>query len=175
MNWKQLLTQQLGDAFRVTERLTGLLQEKDLLWKPPEGSNWMTTAQLLWHLGESCGGAMRGFVTGEWNIPDHSNMEGGHPEKSALPKAEQLRAVHSIDEAMKRIASDKALAIEVLNLCSEEELDSKPAPAPWDPNTVNLGLRLLQMIDHLNQHKAQLFYYLKLQGKPVNTFDLYGK
>jgi len=36
-----------------------------------------------------------------------------------------------------------------------------------------LGLRLLQMIEHLKMHKSQLFYYLKLQGLPVNTMDLW--
>ena len=30
------------------------------------------------------------------------------------------------------------------------------------------------MAEHLAQHKAQLFYYLKLQGKDVNTMHLYG-
>ena len=29
------------------------------------------------------------------------------------------------------------------------------------------------MIWHLGQHKAQLFYYLKLQGKNVNTMNLW--
>ncbi|MDE0394080.1 MAG: hypothetical protein OYK82_04805, partial [Gammaproteobacteria bacterium] len=29
------------------------------------------------------------------------------------------------------------------------------------------------MIWHLAQHKGQLFYYLKLQGKPVNTMHLW--
>jgi len=31
------------------------------------------------------------------------------------------------------------------------------------------------MIQHLDRHKVQLFYYLKLQGKPVNTADLWGQ
>jgi uncharacterized damage-inducible protein DinB len=175
MNWKQLLTQQLNDTFRVAEKLTRLLEESDLSWKPSEGSNWMTTAQLLWHLGESCGVPIKGFVTGEWDMPDHSKVAEMEAEKVQMPPAERLRAVSSVEEALKRLATDKALALDVLSRCSEDELDSKPAPAPWDPNTVNLGLRLLQMIDHLNQHKAQLYYYLKMQGKPVNTFDLYGK
>lgn len=48
------------------------------------------------------------------------------------------------------------------------------APAPWDPTEMLLGHRLLQMVDHLKQHKAQLFYYLKPQGKPVNTAELWG-
>jgi len=37
-----------------------------------------------------------------------------------------------------------------------------------------LGHRLLGMVGHLELHKAQLFYYLKLQGKPVNTMHMYG-
>jgi len=37
-----------------------------------------------------------------------------------------------------------------------------------------LGQRLLQMAYHLGSHKAQLFYYLKLQGVPVHTGHLWG-
>jgi len=37
-----------------------------------------------------------------------------------------------------------------------------------------LGHRLLHMVDHLALHKAQLYYYLKLQGKSVNTDTLWG-
>lgn len=175
MNWKQLLRQQLEDAFRVAERLVRLLDEKDLPWKPSEENNWMTTGQLLLHLGRSCGMPMKGFATGEWNMPDHSAVNEKKTEKKMPPPAGQLHAVGSIDEALKLLALDKALALDTLSNCSEEDLESKPAPAPWDPARVNLGMRMLQMIDHLNQHKAQLFYYLKMQGKPVNTFDLYGK
>jgi len=35
-------------------------------------------------------------------------------------------------------------------------------------------MRLHEMVNHLNQHKGQLFYYLKLQGKAVNTMHLWG-
>ena len=37
-----------------------------------------------------------------------------------------------------------------------------------------LGRQLLQMVQHLDRHKSQLFYYLKLQGKPVTTAELWG-
>ncbi|MBM3423834.1 MAG: DinB family protein [Chlorobi bacterium] len=175
MNWKQLLERQLDDAFRVAERLVRLLDEKDLAWKPSEGSNWMTTGQLLLHLGKSCGVPMKGFATGEWDMPGHSDVNEKKTEKKMPPPADQLKSIRSVDEALKLLSLDKSLALETLSKCSEEDLESKPAPAPWDPENVNLGLRLLQMIDHLNQHKAQLFYYLKMQGKPVNTYHLYGK
>jgi hypothetical protein len=47
--------------------------------------------------------------------------------------------------------------------------------APWAPGReFVLGWHLLQMVRHLDLHKAQLFYYLKLQGESVNTGDLWG-
>lgn len=39
---------------------------------------------------------------------------------------------------------------------------------------MRLGVRLMQTVGHLTQHKSQLFYYLKLQGRPVNTMHLSG-
>ncbi len=62
----------------------------------------------------------------------------------------------------------------MLEKCSEEKLAGEAAPAPWDPTEMILGHRLLQMVEHLTCHKNQLFYYLKLQGKPVNTAHLWG-
>jgi uncharacterized damage-inducible protein DinB len=47
--------------------------------------------------------------------------------------------------------------------------------APWNPGeTFALGRHLLHSIRHSLQHKGQLFYYLKLQGKKVDTSDLWG-
>ncbi|MEI8186318.1 MAG: DinB family protein [Chlorobiaceae bacterium] len=174
MNLHELLQQQINDTFNVTERLVKLLDEKDLSWKPSETNNWMTTGQLLFHLSQSCGMPIKGFVTGEWAMPAHSDM---HEKKAETmpPPAEKLKSVATIDEALMLLASDKKTALDSLNLCGEEDLSTKQTSAPWDPTPVNLGKRLSGMIDHFNQHKAQLFYYLKLQGKPVNTMHLYGK
>jgi uncharacterized damage-inducible protein DinB len=72
------------------------------------------------------------------------------------------------------LQEDKKTALDSLAKCSDEQLQTKPAPAPWDPTPMPLGQRLLQMLDHLKGHKGQLFYYLKLQGKPVNTMDYFG-
>jgi hypothetical protein len=174
MNWHELLQQQIEESFNVTERLVKLLHEKDLSWKPSETNNWMTTAQLLFHLSHSCGVTIKGFITGEWEMPAHSDMHDKKTEKMLTP-AEKLQGVKSLEEAFKLLAADKKIALDSIKLCSEEDLSIKQAPAPWDPTPVNLGKRLVEMIEHFNQHKAQLFYYLKLQGKPVNTMHLYGK
>jgi len=96
------------------------------------------------------------------------------PPEEMLPPAEQMPAVSSIAETQKLLREDKKKALEALTKCSEEDLAKKPAPAPWEPTPMILGRRLLQMVDHLKAHKGQLFYYLKLQGKPVNTADYWG-
>jgi hypothetical protein len=173
MNWQELLLKQIDDAYRVSEKLIGLLEENDLSWKPSDSNNWMTTGQLLYHLGHACGVPMKGFATGEWDMPSHSDISESKPDVS-LPPAEKLKSAESLGAALKMLADDKKAAIDSVNFCSENELANKPSSAPWDRSQLILGLRLLQMIDHLNQHKAQLFYYLKLQGKPVNTMHLYS-
>ena len=173
MNWTELLKVETESAYAVTEKLMAMVEEKTLGWKPATGSNWMTTGQLLKHLVESCGVCFRGFIKGEW--PEVVDNVRDLPPEAQLPPAEMLPAVTSLDEAVRLLHRDKQLAVEMLSRCSEEELAGKPAPAPWDPTGVVLGRRLLQMVEHMKQHKSQLFYYLKLQGKPVNTADLWGE
>jgi hypothetical protein len=173
MNWRDLLKAEIESAFAVTEKLVAMAEEDALGWKPATGSNWMTTGQLLKHLAESCGMAFRGFVKGDWGLPEGVDMSSLPPE-AMLPPAEKLPMVASLAEVGSLLQKDKQLAFDMLQSCSDEELDTRPAPAPWDPTAIVLGHRLLQMVEHLKQHKSQLFYYLKLQGKPVNTGDLWG-
>ena len=63
----------------------------------------------------------------------------------------------------------------MIDQAGENDMASKELAAPWAPGTsFALGWHLLQMVQHLDRHKSQLFYYLKLPGKPVNTTDLWG-
>ncbi len=83
--------------------------------------------------------------------------------------------VDSVAQAKELVAADKQLTFDMIDQAGEEDLTSRKVTAPWNPTEqVILGQRLLHMIDHLAVHKAQLFYYLKLQGKPVNTGHLWG-
>jgi uncharacterized damage-inducible protein DinB len=170
MNWTELLKSEIETTYRVTENLIDLVDEDRLDWKPPTGSNWMTTGQLLRHLTDACGAAMRGFVTGDWGMPE----EGEVAAEEMLPTAEKLPTVGSVAETKALLAEDKRLALEMLARCSEERLAGEIATAPWDPSELMLGYRLLQMVGHLDRHKGQLFYYLKLQGKAVHTGHLWG-
>ncbi|MFQ5823853.1 MAG: DinB family protein [bacterium] len=173
MNWMELLKNEIEYTYKVTEGLMNLVDEEKLDWKPSMGNNWMTTGQLLMHLTNACGTAIRGFVTGDWGMPEDFDPSNMSPEEM-LPPAEKLPTIGSIAEAKKLLAEDRKVALDILEKCDEDKLANEIATAPWDSTQMVLGHRLLQMIGHLNQHKGQLFYYLKLQGKSVNTSNLWG-
>jgi uncharacterized damage-inducible protein DinB len=173
MDWTKLLTREIEHTYKVTDELMNLVDDDNLEWKPSTGSNWMTVGQILMHLTNACGAAMKGFVIGDWGMPDDFDPNNMSPE-DMLPPAEKLPTIGSVAEAKKLLADDKKIALDMLEKCDEDKLTNEVAPAPWDPTEMILGHRLLQMIDHLKQHKGQLFYYLKLQGKPINTAHLWG-
>jgi hypothetical protein len=168
MNWTKLLETKIEESYHAADGLMQLVDDKSLSWKPSSGSNWMTSAQLLMHLTNAGGTCIRGFVTGEWPMPKDATME------DMLPPAERLPAVKSVAEARKLLAADKALALEMVHKAGEKDLAGKMLAAPWNPTPKPLGLQCLEMVEHLASHKSQLFYYLKLQGKPVNTGNLWG-
>ncbi|MBN1641631.1 MAG: DinB family protein [Anaerolineae bacterium] len=171
MNWTELLKSEIEDTYRVTQALIDLVEPGDSLdWKPATGSNWMTMGQLLRHLTDACGSAFKGFVTGNWGIPQDVDLSA----EDMLSPAELLPTIGSVAEAKRLLAEDEQLSYDMLARCAEDELANKVVPAPWYPQGMILGRDLLHMVDHLRNHKAQLFYYLKLQGKPVNTGNLWG-
>lgn len=170
MNWTELLKTEIETTYQVTDALIDLVDADKLDWKPATGSNWMTVGQLLRHLTDACGSAVHGFVTGNWGMPP----EGEVPPEEMLPSADKFPKVASAAEAKRLLAEDKKLALDMLAQCSEDELANKMVAAPWNPTARILGYQLLQMVTHLDRHKSQLFYYLKLQGKPVHTGHLWG-
>jgi len=173
MNWSELLREEIENGYKVTEQLMNLVDDKELGWKPSTGTNWMTMGQLLMHITSACGACCRGFVTGDWGMP--AGMDAGDmPPEAMLPPADKLPAVKSVAEAKKLLAEDKVVALEMLARSTERDLVQRMVTAPWEKSERMLGRRLLEMVGHLNSHKAQLFYYLKLQGKPVNTGHLWG-
>lgn len=172
MNWTEMLRAQVESTFRATEGLMDLVDEKNLDWRPETGHNWMSTGQLLKHLTTACGHCMKGFVTGDWATPDGDFSEMA-PE-DMLPPAEKLPTSKSVHEARQELQADKQLAMQMIQQAGEKDLATRRVAAPWDPRERELGAQLLEMVGHLGQHKAQLFYYLKLQGKPVHTGHLYG-
>jgi len=174
MNWTDLLTDELEYLYRVTDALFEVAEDEALDRKPASGENWMTMGQLLMHTATSNGPGFRGFVTGDWGMPDGMSLEDMEPSEM-LPPAEKMPSVESVAQARKLLAEDADQAFDMLQSVSEEDLADRELAAPWHPDeTFALGRHLLHSIRHTMQHKGQLFYYLKLQGKPVNTGHLWG-
>lgn len=174
MNWKTLLHHELEYLYRVTDGLFELVDDESLDWKPATGGNWMTTGQLLMHIAWGNGPGFKGFATCDWGLPEGLSFEEMAPEE-ILPPAEKMPTVESVAHARELLADDRKLAFDVLAGLSEEELATRELAAPWNPGeSFALGRHLLHSIRHTLQHKGQLFYYLKLQGKPVDTHSLWG-
>ena len=174
MNWTQLLKQEIESTYATAAKLLDRVDPESLDWKPQSGDNWMTVRQLLKHITNACGGGCKGFVSGDWGLPPGMKLEDLSPEEM-LPPAEKMPGVESVEEARKLLLEDKALALRIIDQAGENDLARKELAAPWAPGIeFALGWHLLQMVQHLDRHKGQLFYYLKLQGKPVNTSDLWG-
>jgi uncharacterized damage-inducible protein DinB len=174
VNWTQLLLSEIETTYKTTAGLLDKVDPDGLDWKPASGCNWMTVGQLLKHMSEGCGAACRAFVTGDFGLPPGVKFEDLPPEEM-LPPVEKLPTIGSVDEAKQRLMEDKLLAVRIVEETGEDDLTNKETAAPWAPGvSYALGRHLLQMVQHLDRHKGQLFYYLKLQGKPVNTVDLWG-
>ena len=172
MNWNELIKQEVDGTYRLTQNLIEMVDEDGLSWKPSDENNWMTMGQLLMHITNACGMAMRGFVTGDWGMPEGMEVKDLPPEQM-LPPAEKLPALGSVAEAKTFLEEDRQLALAMLAECDEDRLVSEKMAAPWGGAERELGYHLFQMAEHLRQHMTQLFYYLKLQGKPVNTGHLW--
>ena len=85
MNWTDLLKSEIDAAYGAADGLLSLVDDLD--WKPATGDNWMSTGQLLQHMTDACGGTFRGFVTGDWGMPegvDIRSFGGSTPGHAAI-------------------------------------------------------------------------------------------
>ncbi len=167
---KSILIRETEATYKITEQLFRRVTAGDMSWKPSEGKNWMTLGQLLMHCANyGCGKAVRGFVTGRWEDEEADETTDHVPAAGALP------SVASVEEALDLLSSDQTLALQCLESAKESDLLTKRIKAPWGGPDLTLFQHLSLMIRHLEQHKGQLFYYLKLMGKDVSTKDLWGE
>jgi uncharacterized damage-inducible protein DinB len=174
MTLKQILSTEAEYTYAIAERLFRRVSDDELSWRPPSGRDWMTVGQLLMHCASyGCGKAIQGFVTGDWGLPDGTKMEDLAAD-AHVPAAAALPSVGSVAEALRLLAEDRALALNCIAAANEEDLLERRVLAPWGGPEASLFEHLLHMIAHLTQHKGQLFYYLKLMGRDVNTADLWG-
>lgn len=171
---KQVLLEEAEKTYKTTEKLFQKVDDRELDWKPKTGKNWMTVGQLLMHTAKyGCGLAVQGFIKGDWG-PVGEEAPEDQDTAHTLPKAEDLPFVDSVDQAIDFLKDDQRLAMDCLREVDDAKLLSNRLVAPWGGLDMSLFQHLLMMITHLAQHKGQLFYYLKLMGKEVDSSDLWG-
>jgi len=173
MSLVKILSEEMENNFDITRKLFELVDPAQLGWKPTTGKNWMTLGQLLMHCSSACGVAMRAFICNDWGLPEGVDIKDV-PAEEMLPPAEKLPTVESVEQAVRLLAEDREVGRATLAGVSEEDLLHRRFAAPWGGPEYTLFQHSLHMIDHLGQHKGQLFYYLKLMGRDVRTPDLWG-
>ncbi len=150
------------EAYKSAETLIRMLPADRLDWRPAAG--FMSLGQLIEHLSNSSAGEVRCLVTNQWPITVEQMDE-------AL-KLENMPAC-SKEQALEKLAKDKATLREVLEGISEQDFAQKMVSTPWGWRG-KLERMLILVREHSTNHKMQLFTYLKLLGLPVNTETLYS-
>ncbi len=176
MNVSELLLRQAEDVYRATDGLAALVEDEHLDWKPETGSNWMTTGQLLSHLQMACGLIAKCFVAGDWSgLGECGEMdESQRDPETGLHPATALPTITSVAAFREALASDRAAFVAAVEAAGEERITTEEGSAPWNPEPRPLGYNLQECLLHVGIHRAQLLYYLKLQGKSVHTGSMWG-
>ena len=163
MGWTEILLREIDDSYKATIGLMKMVDADMLDWRPESAAaeghtGWMTTGELMGHLSSACGWCSERFLKNDWD----QNLQGGGATQ-----------VESVESAIAAVEADKEVAITTVREYGEERLANEEISAPWGVKGP-AGKLLLDNVNHLNQHKSQLFYYLKIRGKPVHTGDLWG-
>lgn len=173
MIWTDLLTRAVHQDYAATDKLMALVSDDELTWKPATGKNWMTLGQVLMHLTNACGYCCNAFLTGNWGPPEGVEIPEGAVE--GLVPAEALPTVDNVRAARDLLAADKQLALDAIATAGEDKLVGETVAAPWCPEcALTYGEQFMGMLQHQMSHRHQLFYYLKLMDKDVNTMHLWG-
>lgn len=154
-----LLLLKLEEQIERTEHLLTLIPADKLEWKPlPES---LRVCDLLGHLLE----CMAGFCAA---------LSAVNPEGLAHFASLKERPVNhccGIEEAGQRIIEYSKCIKEGFAILSDDDLGRRiPTVLAQQGAVMTI---LLGNLEHLINHKYQLFFYLKLMGVEVGTADLY--
>lgn len=156
-----LLLAKVREQVALLERLLGLIPPDKLDWRPRAGA--FRTDELLGHLLE----CLAGFCAALYAL---------NPERlSHFEQLRQLPVNHrcGVEEARERIRQYAAHIEEGFSLIGDRDL-ARRVPTVFAERGEAAMTLLLGNLEHLINHKYQLFFYLKLMGVPVSTGDLYA-
>jgi uncharacterized damage-inducible protein DinB len=141
----------IQEQIERTDHLIGMVPAEGRDWRPPIADAW-SIAEVIGHLA-SC---LSGFC---------AVLAAAEPERLAHFK--QIREFPSAELAVYRALIDQGFA-----LLKDEDL-ARRLPTVFVPEGETVLTLLLGNLEHLINHKHQLFTYLKLMGTGVSSRDLY--
>ncbi len=152
-----------------SERLTHLISmipPDRMQWRPDlngsAGPDIWTISELLGHLLD----CLAGFCASIFAV--HGDKLPGWEDLRALPVNHACGSL----EAQSRIQTYMRHLKQGFELLTREDLARK-VPTVFVPAGEPLLVLLLGNLEHLVNHKFQLFFYLKMLGVPVESRDLY--
>jgi hypothetical protein len=153
------------EAIERTEHLVSLVPAERLGWRPELPSNLPAASDLghtLGHLLDCLSGFCAAFHAA---FPEEL---ADFTELRALP----VNHACSVDEAKRSIKIYSEQIERGFRCCTDAYL-TRRIPTVFLPEGETLTTLLLGNLEHLLNHKYQLFFYLKLAGTVVNSQDLY--
>ena len=155
-----LLTK-IHEQIEQTDHLLAMLPRERLNWTPSIYDSW-STAKLLGHLLE----CLAGFC---------AVLAAVYPDELAhFSRLRELPVNHAcaLSEATDRIALYRSHIDEGFTLLGDVDL-ARVVPTIFVAGGEPVLTLLLGNLEHLINHKHQLFTYLKIMGLEVGTKDLY--
>jgi hypothetical protein len=156
----KLLLEKIAEQVQRAEHLNGLIPPDKIEWRP--SPDVLRVCDLLGHLLE----CLAGFCATLYTI---------HPERLAhFARLREKPVNHccGTEEAQARMREYLESITEGFQVLTDEEL-SQMLPTVFVSEGEPVLTLLLGNLEHLINHKYQLFFYLKLLGVPVGTSDLY--
>lgn len=161
-----ILEEKVQGAVGRMEHLVSLVPADRLNWRPNPANEEIREVVDLGHVLGHLLDCMAGFCAA---------FLAAYPEELAefvKLKSAQVNHFCTPGEWRERIGIYKEGIDRGFRLCTDEDL-KRPIATIFMPKGEALGSILLNNLEHLVNHKYQLFFYLRLLGVPVGTEDLY--
>ncbi len=155
-----LLLAKIDEQIERLLHLLALVEEDKLDWQPEENSFKMS--ELLGHLLECLAGLC-------------AVLQKTHPDRLAhFERLREMKVNHrcGIEEARLRIRDYERSIQEGFSILTDSDL-TRRIPTVFVPEGEAVLTLLLGNLEHIVNHKHQLFFYLKLLGASVETRDIY--
>ena len=154
------------EALERTEHLVGMVPTEKLEWRPATDVVFVQPMTDLGHLLGHLLDCAAGFCAAL-----HAAYPGQLDDFADLRELSVNHACRP-EDAGKRLEQYSQCIARGFEHCTDEDLGRKLSTV-FEPQGERLVTLLLGNLEHLLNHKYQLFFYLKLLGVPVRSSDLY--